>query len=80
MAEESRRTRLSIDVDADLRRRIKIAAAEKDMSFRDLVVSILSEALAAAEETDRRAWTSLSAASFARDWSSDADAIYDAIR
>lgn len=40
-----RRARLSIDVDPELRRRIKIAAAEQDLSVRDFVERILRQAI-----------------------------------
>ena len=73
------RARLSIDIDADLRRRIKIAAAERDLSIRDLVVSILTNALAASESAERQAWSALSTRSFARDWESESDQAYDAL-
>jgi plasmid stability protein len=68
--------RLSIDVDPDLRRRIKIAAASHDQSIRDYVESLLREALAG-ESEDERGWSALSARSFARDWESKEDSVYD---
>jgi hypothetical protein len=40
-----KRTRITIDVTADLRRRIKIAAAERDVSVREYVVDVLEHAL-----------------------------------
>jgi len=40
-----KRTRITIDVTADLRRRIKIAAAEQDVSVREYVVDVLEHAL-----------------------------------
>jgi len=36
-----RRVRLSIDVDLELRRRLKIAAASRDLSVRDYVEGVL---------------------------------------
>lgn len=41
-----KRTRIMVDVTPDLRRRVKIAAAEQDVSVRDYVVQILEQALA----------------------------------
>jgi plasmid stability protein len=71
-----RRSRLSIDVDPDLRRRIKVAAASHDQSIRDYVEGLIREALAAEPDGDR-SWSSLSARSFARDWNSEEDSVYD---
>ena len=71
---------LAIDIEPQLRQRIEAAAAERDMSVRDYVVAVLREVL------DNRAerpfaqpseWSQLSVRSFACDWESDADAIYD---
>ena len=75
------RARLSIDIDPELRERIKGAAAERDLSIRDYVLTILRRALDAewrseAPEESRR-WAQLSAASFARDWESEEDQVYD---
>ena len=41
------RARLSIDVEPELRRRIKIAAAARDLSVRECVEAILRQALEA---------------------------------
>jgi hypothetical protein len=75
------RARLSIDVDSELRRQIKIAAAARDLSIRDYVVGIIRAAIAAeqasAEATERAEWSHLSIRSFARDWESEADRVYD---
>jgi plasmid stability protein len=73
-----RRSRLSIDVDPELRRRIRVAAASRDLSIRDYVEGIIREALAAESEEDG-GWTAVSARSFARDWCSEEDAVYDSI-
>ena len=45
--ERGKRTRLAVDVSPDLRRRIKVAAAESDQSVRDYVVGILEQAVPA---------------------------------
>src|SRR3972149_1354866 len=39
----SKRSRLIVDVSPELRRRIKIAAAKRDISVRDYVVDILEQ-------------------------------------
>ena len=78
---EKSRARLSIDVEPELRRKIKIAAAQRDLSVRDYVVAILQRALAAEERDETgstgTAWAQLSARSFARDWESEEDQAYD---
>jgi hypothetical protein len=70
-----RRARLSIDVEPELRRRIKIAAAARDLSVREYVEAILRQALeaeawgeATAEQVD---WSTLSAGGLARDAEQD---------
>ncbi|MBI4494073.1 MAG: hypothetical protein HY690_14895 [Chloroflexi bacterium] len=75
------RARLSIDVEPELRRRIKIAAAERDLSVKDYVVAVLRRALEAEGHlqtpAEGMAWAQLSARSFARDWESEEDQVYD---
>jgi hypothetical protein len=46
---DERRARLSIDVAPELRRRIKIAAAARDLSVRDYVEMVLRHALESEE-------------------------------
>lgn len=77
-----RRARLSIDIEPELRKRLKIAAAEKEMSVREYVVGLLKQALAAEERSkpaEEEGWARLSARSFARDWASAEDQVYDAL-
>lgn len=63
---ERHRTRLSLDIEPELQRKIKSAAA------------------AAADQDNTAsagtAWTQLSIPSFARDWDSDEDQVYDRLR
>lgn len=72
---ERHRARLSIDVEPELQRRIKIAAAKRNLSVREYVINVLRHALAADESGETpngeaaRAWSS--ARSFARDRDSD---------
>src|SRR3954453_12186673 len=58
-----RRTRLSIDVEPELRRRIEIAAAARDLSVREYVEAILRQALEAeaqgADAAEQAAWSTL---------------------
>jgi hypothetical protein len=72
---------LSVEIEIELRNRIEAAAAERDMSLRDYVAAALHDALdsqrVARPSNQSDAWSRLSVPSFARDWESDADAIYD---
>jgi hypothetical protein len=72
--------RLAIEIEPGLRKRIEAAAAERETSVRDYVVAVLREALDSRGErplAQPSEWSQLSVNSFARDWESDADAIYD---
>lgn len=77
---ESHVTHMTIEIAPELRTRIA-AAAERGVSERDYVVAVLRAALdrdgTETVPSDAREWARLSAPSFARDWNSDADAIYD---
>lgn len=44
-ADGTGRTRIMVDVSPDLRRRIKLAAAQRDLTIREYVVHILDEAV-----------------------------------
>lgn len=76
-----RRARLSIDVTPELRRRLKIAAATRDLSVREYVEAILRQVLDAEERgeslAEHTAWSRLSGPSFSRDWESVEDRAYD---
>jgi len=78
-----RRARLSIDVTPELRRRLKVAAATRELSVREYVEAILRQVLEAEERgempAERAAWSRLSARSFARDWESAEDQAYDGL-
>jgi DNA-binding protein YbaB len=81
MRNEHGKTRLAIEIKPELRQRIESAAAEEGVSLRDYVVAALQEALEQPKATEETAasgaWSRLSVPSFAREWDSDADAIYD---
>ena len=81
MATESEHgtVRLYLDVESDFHRRIEAAAAERGQTIREYVVHVLDKALAAGAEDaeDTSQWARLSARSFARDWDSPEDAVYD---
>jgi hypothetical protein len=72
---------LAIEIEPELRSRIVAAAAERGMSVRDYVVAALRETLDGTGPGraggDAAEWTRLPSRSFARDWESDADAVYD---
>lgn len=71
------RVRLAADVDADLRRRVKVAAASGDKTVGEWI----EEAVLAALEREARAEAAgvsrASVPAFARDWDSEDDADYD---
>ena len=69
---------LAIDLDPALRHGIERVAEAGGVSLRDYVVETLRLALAAANQAPSDpAWNQLSVPAFARDWGSDADAVYD---
>lgn len=79
--DKGRKVRLSVEVEPELHRRVKIAATERDMTMREYVVRLLEGV--AAEEARRKDdgeaadLARLSAAAFARDWESEEDSVYD---
>ena len=81
MATESKhgKVRLSLDVASDFHRRLEAAAVEHGLSISEYVVRTLDRALAveSGEADDPSTWARLSARSFARDWDSPEDAVYD---
>ena len=81
MANGTGRVRLSVDVEPELRKRLKLVATERDMTVHEFVVALLQEAVAQAEreraEAEGAGWPRLSAQAFARDWESEADQVYD---
>lgn len=77
MTQTSRNPRLSIEVEPDLGRRLKVAAAERDVSVREFVLDAIRRALA--DQDEDLDWIRLSEPAFARDWDSEADAVYDAL-
>ena len=73
--------RLAIEIEPELRSRVEAAAAERGLSVRDYVVAVLRLAVERHRENgtadQAREWSQLSVPAFARDWESDADAVYD---
>lgn len=79
--DKGRKVRLSVEVEPELHRRVKIAATERDMTMRDYVIRVL-EGVAAEEARAKDSGevtdpARLSAAAFARDWESEEDSAYD---
>jgi hypothetical protein len=72
----ARQARLSIGIEPELRRKIKATAAHKDLSVRDYILTILRRGVEE-EAASARAETSASTRSFARDWKSEEDSVYD---
>ena len=75
-------TSLRIHIEPELNVQIERAAAERRLPVTEFVVAILRDALAAGQghpSTDNRVWSGLSTPSFARDWESEEDRVYDNI-
>jgi hypothetical protein len=74
-------THLEIEIEPELSRHIEAAAAKRGVSMRDYVVITLREAVDLANSIEMtqssREWSQLSVISFARDWVTEADAVYD---
>lgn len=77
--EKRRRVRLSLEVEPELHRRVKLAATRRDMTIREYVVGILEES--AGDEVGGQTETlpRMSASAFARDWDSEEDRAYDGL-
>jgi hypothetical protein len=69
--------RLTVEIEPALRQRVERAAAERGMALKDYVSAALHAAVASTDQETAAAWSRLSMPSFARDWESDADAVYD---
>jgi hypothetical protein len=67
---------LTVEVDPEMGRRLKIAAARQDTTIGEYVLAAVERALDADEQQN---WSRLSESTFARDWDSEADAVYDAV-
>lgn len=83
-SEKEAKVRLSIEVESELHKKVKIAATERDMTMRDYVIGIL-EAVTAEESRgggrgEEPDLARLSLAAFARDWDSEEDSVYDELR
>jgi hypothetical protein len=79
--DERHEARLAIEIEPELRTRVEAAAAERELSVRDYVAAVLRQAVEHHAENgisgQSSEWSQLSVPVFARDWESDADAVYD---
>jgi len=77
-----KRTRLTIDVPPEVKRRLRLAAARRDISMRQYVLEVLEERLAEdlpplMEEEGLLALTAEADPVLAELWDNDKDAAYD---
>lgn len=70
------RVRLTADVEPELRRRVKIAAVNRDSSVSEWIEEAVRRELER-EEAEGMSISHTSVPAFARDWNSDEDAAYD---
>ena len=81
--DERHEARHTIEIEPELRARVEAAAAERGLPVRDYVAAVLRLALEhnGKDEPSGQGlaseWSQLSVPAFARDWESDADAVYD---
>ena len=82
MATAERRTRLTVDIPAEVKRRLRLVAAHRDVSVRQYVLEVLEEQLRKdwAEMAEREGLLSLTAQSdpvLSELWDNEKDAAYD---
>jgi hypothetical protein len=75
-AEKGGPVTVTIELEPALVLDVERAAARRDLSIPEYVVDVLRQATER-EPGDRSDWARLSSASFARDWGSDEDRVYD---
>ncbi|MGI8550399.1 MAG: hypothetical protein ACR2PL_06305 [Dehalococcoidia bacterium] len=82
-ASRQRRAPLLVEIEPELREQIELAAAKQHLPVREYVARVLRSALVQvayeAPLGEASTWGRLSAASFARDWASEADQVYDTL-
>jgi hypothetical protein len=77
-----KRSRLTIDVPVEVRRRLRLVAAEQDVSVREYVLGVIAERLAKdwrelAEQEGLLALTARTDPVLAELWDNEKDAAYD---
>jgi hypothetical protein len=71
---------LVIDLNPELQRKIEAAAARRELAVPEFVIETVQRALEREPEEgddEGAAWAQLSMRSFARDWDSEEDQVYD---
>lgn len=84
MSTASKRTRLTIDLEVDVKRRLRLIAAHRDVSIRQYVLDTIEDRLASdwaelAEQEGLLALTAQSDPVLAELWDNERDAAYDAV-
>ena len=84
MSTTTKRTRLTIDLGADIKRRLRLIAAHRDVSIRQYVLDTIEERLARdwVELVEQEGLLALNARSdpvLAELWDNEKDAAYDAV-
>ena len=74
MAKPAPRSRLAIDLPAEVRRRVRIAAARQDLTLQEYVRRALDRQL---DEDDRAALSAVEDPVLAELWSDPENAVYD---
>ena len=82
MTATTKRTRLTIDLPVDVKRRLRLIAAQNDISMRQYVLETIEERLAQdwaelAEQEELLALTAQSDPVLAELWDNEKDAAYD---
>jgi predicted transcriptional regulator len=82
MATEAKRTRLTVDIPPELKRRLRLVAAQRDISIREYVVQTIEQQLAEdwvelADQEGLLALTALADPVLAELWDNEQDAVYD---
>ncbi len=75
----TKRPRISIDIDPDFRRRVRVAAAQHEMSVREFILNALEAQLTddAGPEKGSRKLTAFTDPLLAKLWDNPLDAEYD---
>jgi uncharacterized protein (DUF1778 family) len=80
MPSTAKRPRISLDVEPEVRRRIRLAAAKRDVSIRQYIMDALGERLREDLGGEEEGLTALTAAAdpiLASLWNNEKDAAYD---
>ena len=81
-ASPAKRPRISVDVEPELRRRLRLAAARRDLTVSQYVLAAIEERLQEDLGTEGKAWLGLTARTdpvLADLWDNPKDAEYDGV-